>query len=118
MMKIFGLRKIKLLVKDNKQISKDQIIELIKTFSPTWFQLESYDKQNFPTKGHIQKNITISVKDLAEDLKEQIQKLKKELIAKKEATNLFAGEKQSGSLEGILGNIFQSAFREDAYKTV
>lgn len=105
---------IKLLTKDNKQISNDQIIELIKTFSPTWFQLESYDKQTFPKKGNTKKNISLSAKEL----KEEIEKLKNELIVKKQATNLFAQEKKQGSLEGIIGNIFQSAFGKEVYETV
>jgi len=41
---------IKLLAKNNEQIKSDDILELIKTFSGTWFNLESYDKQNFPQK--------------------------------------------------------------------
>jgi len=42
---------------------------------------------------------------------------KQELISKKEATNLFAQEKTQGSLEGILGNVLQSVFGQDAYET-
>lgn len=44
--------------------------------------------------------------------------LKKRLIVKKEATELFAQEKQSGNLAGIVGNVFQSVFGKDAYATL
>ena len=44
--------------------------------------------------------------------------LKAELIAKKEATAIFATEKNQGALEGILGNVFQSVFGEDAYSSL
>ena len=37
---------------------------------------------------------------------------------KGEATDLFAQEKKQGALEGILGNVMQSMFGQDAYGTV
>jgi prophage maintenance system killer protein len=40
------------------------------------------------------------------------------LIEKKEATELFAKERQKDSIAGIVGNVFQSAFERDAYKTL
>ncbi len=39
-------------------------------------------------------------------------------MAKNEATHLFAEEKQTGNLTGIVGNVFQSAFGQDAYPTL
>jgi len=44
--------------------------------------------------------------------------LKKELISKKEATKMFAQEKTNGSLNGILGNVFQRVFGKEVYPTV
>lgn len=40
------------------------------------------------------------------------------MIKKNEATDLFAQEKQLGSLEGVLGNVFQSTFGEDVYPSI
>jgi death-on-curing family protein len=108
---------IKLLAKNNEQIKSDDILELIKTFSSTWFNLESYDKQNFPKKGKI-KNKKVDFEDLAKTLYQEIEILKKDLIQKKEATEMFAQEKNKEALKGILGNVFQSAFGQDIYDTI
>jgi len=105
---------IKLLAKNNEQIGNDDILELIKTFSDTWFNLESYDKQGFPKTGFTKKKIKIS----AEELYSEIAILKNELIRKKEATELFANETKKGRLEGILGNVFQAVFGKEVYPTL
>ena len=105
---------IKLLAKDNQKISSGDILELIKTFSSTWFSLESYDKESFPKTKKSKKSINLS-SDL---LYKEVEILKKELISKKEATKLFAQEKNEKSLEGIFGNIFQTAFGNDVYNSI
>ncbi len=109
---------IKLLAKNNTHIKNDDILELIKTFSSTWFSLESYDKQNLPRNGKQKTKKKTDFKKLSKSLYTEIEILKQDLIKKKEATELFAQEKKLGSLDGILGNIFQSVFGQDAYKTI
>ncbi len=101
---------VKLLASKNDNVSKDDVLELIKTFSSTWFNLESYDKQVFPKKGNSKKKIKVEFEKFAQKLYKEVEVLKKELIIKKEATELFAQEKKPGSLQGILGNVFQSVF--------
>ena len=108
---------IKLLSKNNSKISNDEVLELVKTFSSTWFNLESYDKQNLPETGITESLTEQTVEELSHELYKEIEKLKTVLIKKKEATELFAQEKEEGSLKGSLGNIFQSAFGEDVYRT-
>ncbi len=46
------------------------------------------------------------------------QELKQELIIKKEATDLFANERQANSIEGIVGNVFQSFGGKNVYETI
>ena len=75
--------------------------------------LDSYDKDNFPKQG-TKKTVQITTEELQNDL----EKLKKKLITKKEATKIFAQEKQKGNLAGIVGNVFQSVFGKDAYPTL
>ncbi|HPT08541.1 MAG TPA: virulence protein RhuM/Fic/DOC family protein [bacterium] len=104
---------IKLLSKDNFQVKTDDILELIKSFSYTWFSLDKYDKSSFPKTG-IKKNISITT----EELNKNLFKLKKELINKGEANNMFAQEKTAGNLEGIIGNVFQAIFSQDIYNTI
>jgi len=90
------------------------VLELVKSFADTWFSLEAYDKDTFPQKGFTKKRVKME----AHELHDAVAKFKEELIKKKEATELFAQEKKQNALEGIVGNVFQSMFGEDAYKTV
>ncbi|TAF79570.1 MAG: type II toxin-antitoxin system death-on-curing family toxin [Runella slithyformis] len=108
-----ALDDLKLLSQNNSQINVGDILELIKSFSHTWFSLDSYDKGIFPQKG-TEQEINLSAADLHADL----QTLKTQLIQKGEATALFAQEKQKGNLEGIFGNVFQTVFGEDAYPSI
>lgn len=75
----------------NKNISSDDILELIKVFGQTWFSLDAFDKGTIQLKHHTQKTIKIQANELSQD----IQILKKNLIKKKEATDFFAQEKRS-----------------------
>jgi len=107
------LKDLKILTKENSQLKATDVLTLIESFSGTFFALDSYDRNNFPTQG-TKKEIETSAKELISDL----QKLKIELIKKGEATELFAQEKKQGNLEGIFGNVFQTVFGEDAYPTI
>jgi len=44
-----------------------------------------------------------------------LQELKRDLIAKKQATDLFGQERSKNTVEGIIGNVFQTAFGKDVY---
>lgn len=103
----------KLQASAQKQINNDDILELIKTFSYTWFSLQSYDEQKFP-KTNTSTDIEISVQQLYKD----IQKLKENLMNKNEATTLFAQEKSKGSLESIIKNVFQNVFGQELYQSI
>ncbi|MCK4635247.1 MAG: virulence protein RhuM/Fic/DOC family protein [Candidatus Moranbacteria bacterium] len=105
---------VKVLTKSNSKIKTEDALELVKTFSETWFSLDQYDKQKFPQKGMSEKKVKVQAKDLYAD----IEIFKKELVSKKEATELFAQEKKKGNLDGILGNVLQSIFGKDVYLTV
>lgn len=104
---------LKTLLENNQQLASKDILSLIQSFSNTWFSLDSYDKNDFPESG-TQDEIVLSALELYDD----IQLLKKELIQKGEATELFAQEKRQGNLEGIFGNVFQSVFGQDAYPSI
>jgi len=103
---------IKLL--SNNQIASDDVLELIKSFSHTWMSLDSFDKDELPKDGFEINSLHVEAKNLYSDIKI----LKNELIKKGEATELFASEKNQGSLEGILGNVYQSVFGSDAYPSI
>jgi len=96
-----------------KKIDNDDILELIKTFSYTWFSLQSYDEQKFP-KTDTSTDVEISSEEIYQD----IVKLKLNLLDKGEATELFAQEKSKGSLDSILKNVFQNVFGQELYPSV
>jgi death-on-curing family protein len=95
-------------------ISTENILELIKAFANTWFLLESYDEDEFPQKGFTKKKVKVTAKELYD----AVASFKKQLIKKKQATELFAQEKKQKSLEGILGNVLQAVFKKEVYETV
>lgn len=96
-----------------KKVDSDDILDLIKTFSYTWFSLQSYDEQKYP-KTDTSTDIEISSDDIYID----IQRLKQNLIDKKEATELFAQEKNKGSLDSIIKNVFQNVFGQELYPSL
>ena len=54
----------------------------------------------------------------ANELVKDLQNLKKDLIVKKQATELFGREREKNSIAGIVGNIFQSFDGKDLYSTL
>ena len=104
---------LKILTENTFLIESGDLLSLIEGFSNTWFSLDKYDKSIFPTIGTKQE-LLVNASDLLHD----IQLLKQDLIQKNEATELFAQEKQKGSVQGILGTIYQTIFGQDAYETI
>lgn len=104
---------LKILTENISKIDSKDLLSLIESFSNTWFSLDKYDKSVFPTIGTKQE-LLINATDLLNDLFV----LKSELIQKNEASELFAQEKLQGSLQGILGNVYQTIFGQDAYETI
>jgi len=111
---LYAVDEVKALAKDNQQLHTDDVLALVSAFAHTWFSLESYDKDKLPKHGEHQQALLLE----ASELYQAVDVLKSDLIDKGQATNLFAQEKNQGSLEGILGNIYQSAFGEDVYPSL
>ena len=107
------LNNLKILTQNNTLVEVKDVLDLIQTFSDTFFNLERFDKNNFPKKG-----LYKEIKTTAEELQKDLQVLKSELIKKEEASELFAQEKKQGSLKGIFGTVFQSVFGQDAYPSI
>lgn len=98
----------------HRDIPTDDILELIKIFGQTWFSLDAFDKQSFIPTETTPQTVHIQSQELYAD----ILTLKSELMNRGEASELFAQEKNHGNLEGIFGNVFQSAYGEDAYPSI
>jgi prophage maintenance system killer protein len=102
---------VKALLPEGNKVKTEDVLELISAFAGTWFSLDAYDRNHFPNKGASKKQVAFTAEELSEALKE----LKKDLIKKKEATEIFGQERNRESVKGIVGNVFQSVFGKDAY---
>jgi len=111
---LHAVDEVKALAKDNQQLQTDHVLALVTSFAHTWFSLESYDEDNLPAHGTNHQALMLE----ANELYQAVAVLKEDLLGKGQATPLFAQEKKQGALEGILGNVYQSAFGEDVYPTL
>jgi len=102
---------VKALLPAGNNVKTEDILELINAFAGTWFSLEAYDKDTFPKTGVSKKKMAFT----AGELSQALEKFKKELIAKKQTTEIFGQERSKKATEGIVGNVFQSVFGKDAY---
>ena len=102
-----------ILPKSQEKIENSSLVELISNYAKTWISLDAYDKNSLPIKGKSKSELKIKFNELNQDL----QKFKKELIKEKQASELFAREKTKNALEAIFYNIFASFDGRDLYKT-
>lgn len=102
------------LLPEHLALDPKAILELIKEFSSTWMSLDAYDKETLKPIGSTKKSVAIS----GVDLREAIAKLRIELIKKGEAEEIFAQERNSGNIEGVVGNVMQSFGGKPVYKTI
>ncbi|MEK7659994.1 MAG: virulence protein RhuM/Fic/DOC family protein [Patescibacteria group bacterium] len=90
------------------------ILELIKEFSSTWVSLDAYDRDVLTPIGVTKKAIALS----GDELTSAISQLRKGLMDKGEATELFAQERERGSISGIVGNVMQSFGGKPIYASI
>jgi prophage maintenance system killer protein len=105
---------IQKLLPEHITLDPKAVLDLIKEFASTWVSLDAYDKEKLQIKGITKKNIKLT----GEELLSAIFNLKNELSKKGEATDLFARERQRGSVEGIIGNVMQSFGGKPLYETL
>lgn len=105
---------IQALLPEHITLDPKNVLELIKEFAGTWMSLDAYDKETLVVVGASKK----SVKLTGGELLEAIDNLKTELLKKGEATDIFAAERASGSVEGIVGNVMQSFGGKSVYASV
>ena len=108
------LNSIRRLLPAAGNIDNKSIIELVKTFADTWLSLSAYDKNELKI-GKVSRR---KVKLTAGELKAAIDDFKAELLKKKAATEIFAQERQAGSIEGIVGNVMQGFGGKDVYPSL
>lgn len=108
-----SVESIQNLLPEHVVLDPKAILDLVKEFSSTWTSLDAYDKDSLEKIGSTKKSVKIS----SQELIESINTLRKDLIKKGEATDIFAQERNSGNVEGIIGNVMQSFGGKDVYKT-
>jgi prophage maintenance system killer protein len=106
--------KVKALLPANIKPDTESILELVKVFADTWLSLSAYDKEAFAKGKVTKKKIALS----ADELFSAIAKFKSELMKESEATDIFAQERATGSVEGIIGNIMQSFGGQELYPSL
>jgi prophage maintenance system killer protein len=101
---------------NRRQLTNDEaqgLLDIIAKYAKSWLLLKSYDEDNLPaTKGQAPKFSLTYVYAL-----NSIKELKKTLVAKGEASNLFGNGREHG-LEAILGNLEQSFGGHELYPTL
>jgi hypothetical protein len=105
---------VKALLPKDVQVDTASILELVRMFADTWMSLDAYDKEALDIKKPTKRKVTLT----ADKLGVSVSVLKDELRTKGEATDLFATERTSGALEGIVGNVMQSFGGIDLYPSI
>jgi death-on-curing family protein len=99
-----------------RELLKEQgteILGLLADYSKTLSLLEKYDKGNLNGQGMVKTKFVLKY----DDCEQIVVELKRELIAKKEDSDLF-GQKRGGSFEGIIKGIYQTFGGKELYKTI
>lgn len=91
------------------------LIDIITNYTNTWLLLQNYDENNLK---NVWKTKNLDYKLEAIEAIQSLTELKKNLINKKEATNLFANPIQKDWLKWIFWNIYQTFWWKDLYNSV
>ncbi|WP_019591087.1 virulence protein RhuM/Fic/DOC family protein [Thioalkalivibrio sp. ALE20] len=89
------------------------LVDIVTRYAQTFLLLQRYD-EGLLTEPGAETGGTLPT---PEEARGALATLKKDLVAKKQATELFAQERGDG-FESLLGNLDQSVFGEPAYPTV
>jgi death-on-curing family protein len=90
------------------------LLSLITDYTNSWILLQKYDEDKLKVEKVTKKK---GVRLVYEDVYKEVLVLKKNLIKKKQATSLFAQERDH-SLDAILGNIYQTFGGKDLYSSL
>ncbi len=90
------------------------LLDVIVGYGRSWSLLEGYDEDNLPMPTqHTKQKFVLEYGEA----KDAIVQLKKELMKKSEASDLFGREK-AGEFDGIIGNIYQTFGGDDLIPSV
>jgi prophage maintenance system killer protein len=109
-----AVENVRALLPASDAVGVKDVLELVNAFAGTWFSLSAYDSENFPQEGVTKKQVSFT----AEELTIALSNFKKELLARKQATDFFGQERSEDSIKGVIGNVFQSFGEQDLYPTL
>ncbi len=92
---------------------EQEIFDLLANYSKTLTLLEQYDKEKLSLIKNTKGKFILKYEEAINVISE----IKKDLIAKKEASDLF-GRENSDKFKGILGNIYQTFDRKELYPSL
>lgn len=92
---------------------EQEIFNLLANYSRTLTLLEQYDKEKLSLIKNTKGRFILKY----EEAINVISKIKKDLVAKKEASDLF-GQENSDKFKGILGSIYQTFNRKELYPSL
>lgn len=102
---------------ENKQLSGSEesgLLKVITEYANSWLLLQKYDEGDLPLlKSPKKPSFSIDYKFAVNAIDE----LRANLIKKNEASELF-GKEREGSLEGVIGNIYQAFGGNEFYKSI
>lgn len=104
--------------KSTKQLSASEasgLLTVITEYTRSWLLLHQYDSGTLQTK-ELHRNVRFRIDE--EKAKQAIAQLKKNLMEREEAGDLFGRERERGALKGILGSIEQTFGGADLYPSV
>lgn len=104
---------IQALLPEHVTLDPKGVLELIKEFAGTWVSLDAYDKESLRPIGVTKRSVKLSGDELAAAITD----LRTELMRKGEATEIFAQERKTGNIEGIIGNVMQTFGGKPVYAT-
>jgi prophage maintenance system killer protein len=99
---------------ESQRVLTEGFLDIISKYSKSFELLNRYDSEDLQL-DNLSKEIIYVIN--YDDVKKAIHQLKKELVQKGEAGELFGNEKDD-SFRGILGSISQTVFGELAYPTI
>jgi prophage maintenance system killer protein len=89
------------------------LLEVIAKYAKSWLLLKTYDEDNLPATTGQSPKFSLAYEYTLNAIKQ----LKKALMAKSEASDIFGNEREHG-LEAILGNLEQSFGGQELYPTL
>lgn len=92
---------------------EQEILNILADYSKTLTILEQYDKSKLKKTGKTSESFKLKY----ENCRKIISSVKKELIGRKEAGEIF-GIEHGGSFEGIIKNLYQTFGKKELYKNL